>query len=89
MGFNSAFKGLIKLKFSRESFEKFPNTKFHEKSSSGGRVVSCGRTDMMKLTIVFRNSANAPKNQSFNPTQGKAVCTEIDREHSVGIINSF
>ena len=48
--------------FSRD-FEKLSHMKFHENSSSGSLVVSCGRTDgqtdMTKLTVAFRNSANA------------------------------
>jgi hypothetical protein len=34
---------LVKLEFSRELFEKYPNTKFHENPSSSSRVVPCGR----------------------------------------------
>ena len=36
---------LMKLEFSRQIFEKYSNTKFREYSSSGSRVVPCGRTD--------------------------------------------
>jgi len=36
---------LMKLEFSRQIFENYPNIKFRENSSSGSRVVSCGRTD--------------------------------------------
>jgi hypothetical protein len=36
---------ITKFEFSRQNFEKFSCMKFHEKSSSGGRVVSCGRAD--------------------------------------------
>jgi len=35
----------MKLEFSRQIFEKYPNIKFLENASSGSRVVSCGRTD--------------------------------------------
>ena len=28
----------------------------------GGRAVPCGRTDVTKLIVTFRNFANAPKN---------------------------
>ena len=49
----------------QQFLEKYSNMKFHENLSSGSRVVSCGqtnrRTDMTKLTVVFRNSANEPK----------------------------
>jgi len=36
---------LIKLEFSRQIFEKYSNTKFHENPSSGSRVVPCVQTD--------------------------------------------
>jgi len=56
----------MKLAFSRYIFEKYPNIKFYENSSSGSRVVPCGqtdkRTDTTKLTVAFRNFANALKN---------------------------
>ena len=52
----------MKLEFTRQSFEKFSNTKFNENLSSGNQVVPCGkkdgqtdrRTDMTKLIVVFR-----------------------------------
>jgi len=60
----------MKLEFSRQILEKYSNVKFHENPSKGSRVVSCGRThtdrrtDMTKLTVGFRNFANAPINGS-------------------------
>jgi hypothetical protein len=51
----------MKIEFSRQIFEKYSNTKFHENLSSGSRVVSCGRTDMTKLIVAFVNFANWPK----------------------------
>ena len=55
----------MELEFSRHIFEKYSNTKFHEKSSSGSRAVPCGRTDghtdMTELIDAFRNFGNAPK----------------------------
>jgi hypothetical protein len=38
-----------------KNFYKPSNTKFHEKRSSGSRVVSYGHTDMTKLIVAFRN----------------------------------
>ena len=37
---------LMKLKFSRKSFEKHSNIKFHENPSIGSRVLPCGRKDI-------------------------------------------
>ena len=56
---------LMKLKFSQQSIRKYSNIKFDENPSHGSRVVPCGRTDMMKLIVAFRNFANAPKNIMF------------------------
>ena len=61
---------LMKLEFSRQIFTKYSNIKFHENPSSGSRVIPCRQTDdqpdtwtdMMTLTVAFRNSAIAPKN---------------------------
>jgi hypothetical protein len=45
-------------------FKNAPNIKFHKNSCSENRVVPRGRTDretdMMELTVVFRNFADAP-----------------------------
>jgi hypothetical protein len=35
----------MKLEFSRQNFEKFPNTNFNENPSIESRDVSCGQTD--------------------------------------------
>ena len=35
----------MKLEFSRQVFENYPNIKFHENPSSVSRIVPCGRTD--------------------------------------------
>jgi hypothetical protein len=57
----------MKLDFSREIFEKYSNIKFHENSSSGSRIVPCGRIDgptnrdMTKLIVAVHNFAKAPK----------------------------
>ena len=50
------------LEFSRQILEKYSNIKFHEKPSSGIRVVTCGRTDMTKPIAASRNFASAPVN---------------------------
>jgi len=51
----------MKHELSRQIFEKYSNTKFHENLSSGSRVVPCGWAYMTKLMVVFRNFVNAPK----------------------------
>jgi len=55
----------MKYELSRQSFEKYSDTKFHEYSSGGSRPVPCEgtavQTEMMKLRVSFRNSAKAPK----------------------------
>jgi len=52
--------------------------------SIGSRVVSCGQTEewigeevnMTKLIIVFRNSANAPKNEN-NISLGARIAQSV------------
>jgi len=46
-----------------DSFSKI--LKFYENSSSASRVVPCGRTDMTKLIVAFRNFAKAYTNSTF------------------------
>jgi hypothetical protein len=50
---------LMKLKFSRLMFEKYPNIKFRENPFIANRVGPCGRadrqTDMAKLIVTFAN----------------------------------
>jgi len=54
----------MKLEIYQQFFEKYSNIKFRENPSSGSRVVPCGRTDMTKLIVAFRNFTNAPKNMA-------------------------
>jgi hypothetical protein len=55
----------MKSEFSGQTFEKYSYIKFHENPSSCSKVIPFGRmsrrTDMMMLTVAFRNFANAPK----------------------------
>jgi hypothetical protein len=54
----------MKLKFSRQILENFPNAKFHKNPSRGSWAL-CGqtyrRTDMTKPIDAFRNFANKPR----------------------------
>jgi len=54
----------MKLKFSRQILENFPNAKFHKNPSSWSRVLrgqTSRRTDMTKPIDVFRNFPNKPR----------------------------
>jgi len=45
--------------------KKFSNNKFHENPTKGSQVVSCGHTGRNdRLTVTFRSSSNAAKNES-------------------------
>jgi hypothetical protein len=55
----------MKLAFSQKIAETSRNTEFHENPPSVSRVVACGRTEITKLIVAFRNFANAPKKESF------------------------
>jgi len=54
----------MKIEFFQQIFEECPNIKCLENPSSGSQVAPRGQTDrqtdMTKLTVVFRNFANAP-----------------------------
>jgi hypothetical protein len=56
---------LMKLEFFRQNFENYSNMKFHENPTSETRVIQCGQmdgqTEMTKLIVALRISANAPK----------------------------
>jgi hypothetical protein len=51
---------LIKANF-LDRVSKNSQKQISESPSSGSLVVPCGHTDMKKLTVTFRNFANAPK----------------------------
>ena len=72
MGFNSGFKGLMKLDFSQQIFEKYSKIKCQEAASSGSCAVPRGRTGGRRdrhdeANSLFRNFANAAKNRPFTP----------------------
>lgn len=52
----------MELEICRQIFEKCPRIKLHKSLSSGGAVVPCARTDLTKLTVAFRDFADATKN---------------------------
>jgi hypothetical protein len=56
----------MKLEFSRHIFEKSSYTKLQENRPVGASSMRTdGQTDMTKLTVAFRNFANAPKNHEY------------------------
>jgi hypothetical protein len=60
---------LMKLEFSRQSFEKKAEISSFMKIRPVGTELfhADGQTDTTKIVVVFRNFANAPKNsRSFN-----------------------
>jgi len=77
----------MKLECYRQIFEKYSNIKFHEKSvhwepscslRTDGQTEEWigGQADMTKLIIVFRNSANAPKNEN-NISLGARIAQSV------------
>jgi site-specific DNA-cytosine methylase len=72
----------FKLEFTRQIFEKCSNAKFNENPSSRSRVVLCGRTDrqtdMMKLIVALRDSANA------HNTNLSVVSTSTNKSNNTG-----
>jgi hypothetical protein len=63
---------LLELSFLDKFSKKSSNIKSHQNTSSGSRVIPCGRTDggtdMTKLVVDFLNIANAPKSSPFSHT---------------------
>jgi hypothetical protein len=54
----------MKFEFSPQIFEIFTNIKFHDDLISGSPDVQGEQTDMMKLTVAFRNFAKTLKKSS-------------------------
>jgi hypothetical protein len=65
---------LIKLEFPRQIFEKKLKYQISWKSVLWIRVIPCGRTDMTKLIVAFRNFAGAPKKVVRYPHSVCAFC---------------
>ena len=61
--FLSNFNGISS---SQQTLGKGLNIRFNQNPSSGSRVVPYGRTDTKKLTVAFRNFANAPKTHTIS-----------------------
>jgi len=58
----------MKTGFSQHIFEKSSYSKFHENPSNESRIIACGRMDMTKLRVAFRNFVNVPKNSDNSET---------------------
>ena len=59
----------MKLEYFRHTLKKFLPLKFHENLSGGSRDVPCGRTEMTKFIVAFRNVVKAPKTQANEDTE--------------------
>jgi len=58
-----SYQILMKHEYSRHSFEKYPKiSNFMKIRPVGAKFHAHGRTEITKLTVAFRNFANAPKN---------------------------
>jgi len=71
-----------------DRFSKNPHIKLQENPSGGILVVPCGQTDrqtdMTKLTITFRDFANAPKTgEAWEPTEICVCVTSFYDIHTV------
>ena len=54
----------VRLSSSRQfSEKKSSNIKFHDTFSIGSRTLPCGRTDVTKLKVAFRNFSIVPENK--------------------------
>ena len=73
---------LIKLEFSRHIKKKSSNISVHQNPSSGRRVISARRTDMMNLIVAFRNFSNASKNSKYWDA-GSSLVTFVTLKQSV------
>jgi len=64
-----SYQILMKVEFSRQTFEESSGTKLHENPFRGGLVFPCewtdNRTDMTKLIAHFRSFANEPTNKNI------------------------
>ena len=64
---------LMKLEFSRQIFENCSNVKYYENTSSGSRVIPCGRVNrqtgqaggMTKLRVAFSNFKKVKKKKTW------------------------
>jgi hypothetical protein len=64
------------FEFSRQTFEKYSNMRFHEKLSSGTEPCRAnGQTDLLKLIAAFRNFVIAPISQfeAVFEAEGKGI----------------
>jgi hypothetical protein len=67
---------LMKLEFSRQIWEKYSNTKFHENPFSGSRTVPCGRTDKHDVANSgFSQFCDTPTNVTYLCSQFPCTST--------------
>ena len=84
----------MKIKFSRQIFNKCLNINFHENLSNGNRFLSMradgrtdGQTDMTKLIFAFRYSAEAPNNGAGDSKM--LICGNAEKFGHLGLFLQF
>ena len=79
----------MKPEFSRQTFEKYPNIKFHENPSSGSRFVPGGRKDGQTATTklisrffaVLRTGLKQPTNESYKTPRSSVSVSALVTFH--------
>jgi len=74
----------MKLEFSLQIFEKYPNIKFIKIRPVGAELFhGDGQTDIPKLIIAFRNFPNAPKDSVINNTRASSRASSPNYVHFI------
>jgi hypothetical protein len=82
----------MKVEFSRQVYEKYSNTKFHENPSRGGRVGTCGQMDgrtdrhdkvafrnfVYSLTVTCFDSCIKPRHQVGKAPKGSCNARDFN-----------
>jgi len=81
----------MKLELSLQILEQSSNSEFYENSSSGKRVIPCGRRDGHdEANVAFRNLAIAPKNGAGTIYDVEVTfCTIVDLEENIQKYNGL
>jgi hypothetical protein len=72
----------MKLKFSRQIFEKSSDIEFNQNPSSGSRVVPCGQTEKTELIVAFRDFVNVSKNSWLLISEDCSIYENVSLQHT-------